>query len=1142
MRAFRFARCRAFGGRVSLSSSLARDRYLARLRLEPLEDRRMLSVLFVDADAAPGGGGLAWETAYNDLQPALAQAATLNGDSDPANNIDQIWIAEGTYKPSALLEAGDARSASFSLVNDVILYGGFTGTETTLDQRAWSAHITTLSGDLGTTGDTADNAYTVVYCATGITSGLDGLSITGGNADGSSVSGHPERTGGAGVFNAGTLTVTNSTLSDNLAHDYGGGIDNYNGTLDVTNSNLSDNSARSGGGVCGLSGTLTITNCTLSGNIADGSGVGGGTYGRDGNLRITNCVVSGNAAGYGGGIFVDSGVLTVTNSIVSENSANGVYSRCAGIYIIGTSPRATLNNTIVARNTGSSYPDVYRESGTLSGSYNLIGDGSGQSSLINGVNGNQVGTSSAPIDPLLSDWSQFDSGQWGYYLLPGSPALDVGSDALAVDAEGQPLIEDIAGNVRIQNGTVDVGAVEGTTAGSPAQTYTVTSLDKTIASDGILTFREAFEAANRNRPVGDAPAGSFTEQDVIRFADGLSGTVPVDDRQLVISGDLSIQGPGAEFLTFQANGKNRVFWVWLSACVNVDGMTVAGGSADYGGGIYNCRGTLAVTNCTFMENSATRGGAIYNSNTRTLTVTDCTFSGNSALYGGGVCGSGTVTNCTFSGNSGNYGGGICNYYSGTVTINGCTFSGNSGYSSAYGGGVCNYSSGTVTLNGCTFSGNSGRYGGGIHNNTTGRMTITDSALSGNSASVNGGAIDNWGVLTVDRCTLSGNLGQHAGGIANHAVLTLTNSTISSNVATGSTGLGGGLASTYEMTVTNCTLSDNSAASGGGVYITGDSSPSTLNNTIVAGNTASSGPDVYLSSGTLSGSHNLVGDGSGQTALMDGVNGNQVGTSASPINPMLSTDGRPLFDSPAINKGSNALAVDAQGSPLTVDLDGKPRVIYGTVDIGAYEFRLVADADYSGAVDQTDAGIVAAHWGMSGMTWADGDFNKDHVVNAADASILAANWGHGVSESVADETPVEPVVAGPAGPVDSLLVGPRQASLAGAARVRIEAAPRGGALRALGGSEGDSPVSRVESMGLVTSSGREMGQSLVVQSPVVQDAALVEEYGPRAAVGSGRWDLGGLAWLPGGGRRASQGRGHAILDGAALAIDVLLADE
>jgi hypothetical protein len=92
-----------------------------------------------------------------------------------------------------------------------------------------------------------------------------------------------------------------------------------------------------------------------------------------------------------------------------------------------------------------------------------------------------------------------------------------------------------------------------------------------------------------------------------------------------------------------------------------------------------------------------------------------------------------------------------------------------------------------------------------------------------------------------------------------------------------------------------------------------------------------------------------GDGSGSTGLVNSVNGNQVGTTLNPINPRLGplqNNGGPtqtmalLPGSPAIDAGSNALAVDASGSPLTTDQRGPGfnRVINGTVDMGAYEFQ------------------------------------------------------------------------------------------------------------------------------------------------------------------------------------------------------------
>ena len=51
------------------------------------------TTVFVDADADPGGNGLSWPTAFEYLQDALELA------SDPENQVDQIWVAEGTYFP-----------------------------------------------------------------------------------------------------------------------------------------------------------------------------------------------------------------------------------------------------------------------------------------------------------------------------------------------------------------------------------------------------------------------------------------------------------------------------------------------------------------------------------------------------------------------------------------------------------------------------------------------------------------------------------------------------------------------------------------------------------------------------------------------------------------------------------------------------------------------------------------------------------------------------------------------------------------------------------------------------------------------------------------------------------------------------------
>ena len=170
------------------------------------------------------------------------------------------------------------------------------------------------------------------------------------------------------LINQGTLTLTNSTISDNtvsthtqdpISSPHGGGIDNQ-GTLTLTNSTVADNtvstqnqiSSPNGGGILN-SGTLTLINSTVSHNTAP-SGSGGGILNNGGTLTLTNSTVSGNTVsggfGSGGGIFNDGGTLTLTNSTVSGNTVSGQDSGGGGIFNGGT---LTLINSTVADNTAS---------------------------------------------------------------------------------------------------------------------------------------------------------------------------------------------------------------------------------------------------------------------------------------------------------------------------------------------------------------------------------------------------------------------------------------------------------------------------------------------------------------------------------------------------------------------------------------------------------------------------------------------------------------------------------------------------------------------------------------------------------------------------------------------------------------------
>ena len=351
------------------------------------------------------------------------------------------------------------------------------------------------------------------------TVGLAGLTITKGNYD------NPYLGGGGGIYNyGGILTITCSTISGNTASNSGGGIQNVDGTVTITDSIISGNFANSGGGICNYDGILMITGSIISGNTASGSGGGIDNYGGviyygGGILTVTNSIISGNIASRdGGGVSSNGaggGTLKVMNSTISENTAahngggihnytdtvtitsstisdNTTSNSGGGIYhYLGTT---ILNNTIVAKNSANIGIDIYRDWGTITGNNNLIGSGEGQSSLVNGVNGNIVGTATRPIDPLFdNDCSLHDCC---YCLLPNSPAINKGRNDLAVDAKGNPLQYDLAGNPRIVHGTVDIGAYEyqGVLLTHPqSATYTqgetATALFVMASGNGELTYQ-----------------------------------------------------------------------------------------------------------------------------------------------------------------------------------------------------------------------------------------------------------------------------------------------------------------------------------------------------------------------------------------------------------------------------------------------------------------------------------------------------------------------------------------------------------------------------------------------------------------------------------------------------------------------------
>ncbi len=277
---------------------------------------------------------------------------------------------------------------------------------------------------------------------------ISGLTLSGGDRRG--VDGY-----GGGIVNSNSavVNITDCLLRDNTA-TFGGAIANVGaGAITVTRCTLTGNSAnRWGGAVYVGNGETNFFNCTVNGNVVtavgDVGGLGGGFYIFGGMLNIVGCTVSGNTAGLeGGGIFADARIVRIKNSIVALNTA------------------MNAGPDLRPRNFGSGFDTQ---------GFNLIGknDTAEFNFPAGNPNANRdiVGTSAAPIDPLLDSSGPTDHGgpTPTIALLAGSPAIDKaistdGTLSLTTEQRGVGYLRTID-NATVPNASggdgTDIGAFE----------------------------------------------------------------------------------------------------------------------------------------------------------------------------------------------------------------------------------------------------------------------------------------------------------------------------------------------------------------------------------------------------------------------------------------------------------------------------------------------------------------------------------------------------------------------------------------------------------------------------------------------------------------------------------------------------------
>jgi hypothetical protein len=401
--------------------------------------------------AYAGHDGSTWALAYRTVQEGLDGAAAGC----------EVWVAAGTYEPIEL-RAG------------VAVYGGFAGTETSLEGRDWETNVTTLDG-----GGIAPAVVGADFAR------IDGFTITGGAE--------------AGMVNEiASPFVSHCRFSSNA----GSGM--HNGLADgvpaaVYASPVVSQCAFSGNTGCGIANTYanaTVTDCVFEGN---GCGISSSaedwqmfttkvartvfSYNTGAGIRqdygceatVTSCMFQGNGDGaiknvsFASAEVNDSvflGNAAVSGGAISNVESSSEISGCTfvgnaatvngGAIYDGFGGYAVVSNCVFWGNTAPSGSAIFNdpEYGSNSGSSHVTySDVQGGCTVASDCTTDETGNIDA--DPLFAN-DDADAGVIDLHLQPGSPCIDTGLSS-ALPAE---LTTDLDGNPRVVGAAVDMGAYE----------------------------------------------------------------------------------------------------------------------------------------------------------------------------------------------------------------------------------------------------------------------------------------------------------------------------------------------------------------------------------------------------------------------------------------------------------------------------------------------------------------------------------------------------------------------------------------------------------------------------------------------------------------------------------------------------------
>lgn len=246
---------------------------------------------------------------------------------------------------------------------------------------------------------------------------------------------------GGGIYNIGSVTITNSTVVTNAAI----GGDSAHAKVDKSGN---VGGAADGGGIYNL-GTVMVGNSTFTRNFAEG--------GKGGDVYADNFHDGGNGGNGRGGAIFNSNTVNLVNCTLATNNAtggpaginpissgNGSKGASLGGNIYRLAGTVTLHNTILAKGTsGANYAFAGSTAGFVNGGFNLSSDGTPSA----------LPTASKNKDPKLAALANNGGPTATMALRTNSPAIDKGDPNFH-------LATDQRGSIRPQGLGFDIGAFE----------------------------------------------------------------------------------------------------------------------------------------------------------------------------------------------------------------------------------------------------------------------------------------------------------------------------------------------------------------------------------------------------------------------------------------------------------------------------------------------------------------------------------------------------------------------------------------------------------------------------------------------------------------------------------------------------------